>query len=75
MSDSVNHHRTFEILTAEPVQSRKPRHWTDEEKAQLVADAPSPGPMCRRLRGRRDWTRRNSMRGVARRFRREWLRH
>ncbi|THK33591.1 transposase [Ensifer sp. MPMI2T] len=44
MSDSVNHHRTFEVLTAEPVQSRrKPRHWTDEEKAQLVADALSPG--------------------------------
>ncbi|WP_100209399.1 transposase [Sinorhizobium fredii] len=43
-SDSVNHHRTFEVLTAEPVQSRrKPRHWTDEEKAQLVADALSPG--------------------------------
>jgi transposase len=44
MSDSVNHHRTFEVLTAEPVQSRgKPRHWTDEEKARLVAEALSPG--------------------------------
>jgi transposase len=44
MSDSVNHHRTFEVLTAEPVQSRrKPRHWSDEEKAQLVAEALSPG--------------------------------
>jgi transposase len=44
MSDSVNHHRTFEVLTAEPVQSRrKPRHWTDEEKARLGAKALSPG--------------------------------
>lgn len=44
MSDSVNHHRTFEVLTAEPVRSRrKPRHWTDEEKARLVAEALSPG--------------------------------
>ncbi|PND18644.1 IS66 family insertion sequence hypothetical protein [Ensifer sp. MMN_5] len=44
MSDSVNHHRTFEVLTAEPVRSRrKPRHWSDEEKAKLVAEALSPG--------------------------------
>lgn len=44
MSDSVNHHRTFEILTAEPVPSRrKPRHRSDEEKARLVAEAFSPG--------------------------------
>ena len=44
MSDSVNHHRTFEVLTAEPVRSRrKPRHRSDEEKARLVAEAFSPG--------------------------------
>lgn len=44
MSDSVNHHRTFEILTAEPVPSRrKPRHRSDEEKARLVTEAFSPG--------------------------------
>ena len=44
MSDSVNHHRTFEVLTAEPVRARrKPRHWSEEEKAQLVAEALSPG--------------------------------
>ena len=44
MSDSVNQHRTFEILTAEPVQSRrKPRRWSDEEKARLVAEALAPG--------------------------------
>jgi transposase len=43
VSDSVNHHRTFEILTAEPVPSRrKPRHRSDEEKARLVAEAFSP---------------------------------
>ena len=40
----MSHHRTFEILTAEPVPSRrKPRHRSDEEKAQLVAEAFSPG--------------------------------
>ncbi|MER8374541.1 transposase [Mesorhizobium sp. M1406] len=44
MSDSMSHHRTFEILTAEPVPSRrKPRHRSDEEKARLVAEAFSPG--------------------------------
>lgn len=44
MSGSVNQHRTFEVLTAEPVRSRrKPRHWSDEEKAQLVADTFAPG--------------------------------
>ncbi|MBB4233065.1 transposase [Rhizobium mongolense] len=44
MNDSVNQHRTFEILTAEPVRSRgKPRHWSEEEKARLVAEALSRG--------------------------------
>ncbi|WP_352908258.1 transposase [Mesorhizobium sp. M1121] len=44
VSDSMSHHRTFEILTAEPVPSRrKPRHRSDEEKARLVAEAFSPG--------------------------------
>ncbi|MER8929061.1 transposase [Mesorhizobium sp. M0859] len=44
MSDSMSHHRTFEILTAEPVPSRrKPRHRSDEEKARVVAEAFSPG--------------------------------
>src|SRR3546814_19739988 len=44
MSDSMSHHRTFEILTAEPVPSRrKPRHRSEEEKARLVAEAFSPG--------------------------------
>jgi transposase len=44
MSDSVNHHRTFEVLTAEPVRSRrKPRLRSDEDKARLVAGAFSPG--------------------------------
>lgn len=41
---TMSHHRTFEILTAEPVPSRrKPRHRSDEEKARLVAEAFSPG--------------------------------
>ena len=44
MSDSVNHSRTFEILTAGPVRTRrKPRDWPDEEKARLVAETLSPG--------------------------------
>jgi transposase len=44
MSDSVNHHRTFAVLTAEPLKSRrKPRHWSDEDKARLVAEALAPG--------------------------------
>lgn len=44
MRDSVNHHRTFEILTAEPVRSRrKPRDWPDEEKARLVSETLLPG--------------------------------
>lgn len=45
MSDSMNQHRTFEVLMAEPVlrSRRKPRHWSDEEKAQLVADTFAPG--------------------------------
>ncbi len=40
----MSHHRTFEILTAEPVPSRrKPRHRSEDEKARLVAEAFSPG--------------------------------
>lgn len=44
MSDSVNHPRTFEILTAEPVRRRrKPRDWSDDEKARIVAATLQPG--------------------------------
>ncbi|AUW42332.1 transposase [Rhizobium brockwellii] len=44
MSDTVNHHRTFEVLTAEPVrQRRKPREWSDDEKTRIVAAALQPG--------------------------------
>ncbi|WP_244427833.1 transposase [Sinorhizobium fredii] len=44
MSDSVKQHRIFEVLTAELVQSRRRlRHWSDEDKARLVAEALSPG--------------------------------
>ena len=44
MSDSVNHPRTFEILTTEPVRRRrKPRDWWDDEKARIVAAALQPG--------------------------------
>ncbi|WP_245425725.1 transposase [Mesorhizobium sp. WSM3862] len=44
MSESMNQNRTFEVLTAEPVRSRrKPRHWSDEDKARLVAEALAPG--------------------------------
>lgn len=44
MSESMNQNRTFEILTAEPMRSRlKPRYWSDEDKAGLVAEALAPG--------------------------------
>ncbi|KAB0455418.1 transposase [Agrobacterium radiobacter] len=44
MSDSVNHPRTFEVLTAEPVRRRrKPRAWSDDEKARIVAATLRPG--------------------------------
>jgi len=44
MSDKVRQVRTFEVLTATAVPSRRaPRHWSDEEKARLVAEAFSPG--------------------------------
>lgn len=44
MSDSVNHPRTFEVLTAEPVRSRrKPRDWSDDDKARIVAATLQPG--------------------------------
>ncbi|MBB6262213.1 hypothetical protein FHS77_002785 [Paenochrobactrum gallinarii] len=43
MSDSVNHTRTFEILTAGPVGSRRrPRDWPDDVdalKAMVLAMA------------------------------------
>jgi len=44
MNDSVNQPRTFEILTAEPVRKqRKPRNWSDDEKARIVSAALQPG--------------------------------
>ncbi|MBB4320483.1 transposase [Agrobacterium tumefaciens] len=44
MSDSVNHPRTFEVLTADPVRRRrKPRAWSDDEKARIVAATLRPG--------------------------------
>ena len=41
MSDKVNQVRTFEVLTATPSR-RSPRHWSDDEKTRLVAEAFSP---------------------------------
>lgn len=44
MSDRVSQVRTFEVLTATAVSPRRPpRHWSDDEKARLVAEAFSPG--------------------------------
>ncbi|HHV70395.1 MAG TPA: transposase, partial [Ochrobactrum intermedium] len=44
MSDTVNQARTFEVLTAEPVRSRRrPRDWSDDEKARIVAASLQPG--------------------------------
>ncbi len=44
MSDTVNQTRTFEVLMAEPVRSRRrPRDWSDDEKARIVAASLQPG--------------------------------
>lgn len=44
MSDTVNHARTFEVLTAEPVRRRRrPRDWSDDAKAWIVAASLQPG--------------------------------
>lgn len=44
MNDSVNQPRSFEVLTAEPVRRRcKPRDWSDDEKARIVAVTLQPG--------------------------------
>lgn len=44
MSDSVNPPRAFEVLTAEPVRRRrKPREWSEDEKARIVAATLAPG--------------------------------
>ncbi|PYG54388.1 transposase [Rhizobium sp. UGM030330-04] len=44
MSNSVKQPRTFEILTAEPVRRRrKPRDWSDDEKARIIAATLQPG--------------------------------
>ena len=43
MNDSVNQTRAFEILTATPVRTRrKPRDWSAEEKARLIAETLQP---------------------------------
>ncbi|TCA41408.1 transposase [Rhizobium leguminosarum bv. viciae] len=40
MNDSVNQPRSFEVFTAEPVRRRrKPRDWSDNDKARIVAAA------------------------------------
>ena len=44
MNDSVNQPRSFEVLTAERVRRRrKPRDWSDDEKARIVAAKLQPG--------------------------------
>ncbi|WP_024896945.1 transposase [Brucella rhizosphaerae] len=44
MNDDMNHSQIFEILTAEPVRSRRrPRDWSDDEKARIVAASLQPG--------------------------------
>ncbi|WP_414091292.1 transposase, partial [Rhizobium sp. BR 314] len=44
MSEDMNHGRTFEILTAEPVRTRrKPKSWSDEDKALILEQALAPG--------------------------------
>jgi transposase len=44
MSDGVNQGRSFAVLTAEPVLSRrKPRSWSQDEKARLISETLLPG--------------------------------
>ncbi|MBO9102431.1 MULTISPECIES: transposase [unclassified Rhizobium] len=44
MSEDMNQGRTFEILTADPVRTRrKPKLWSDEEKSQILEEALAPG--------------------------------
>lgn len=44
MSEDMNQGRTFEILTADPVRTRrKPKSWSDEEKALILEQALAPG--------------------------------
>lgn len=44
MSDIVNQARTSEVLTAKPVRSRRrPRDWSNDEKAPIVAASLKPG--------------------------------
>lgn len=44
MSEDMNHDRTFEILTAEPVaKRRKPKLRSDADKALILEEALAPG--------------------------------
>ncbi|WP_047561801.1 transposase [Oryzifoliimicrobium ureilyticus] len=44
MSEDMNQARTFEVLTAEPIRKRrKPKFWSEEDKAQILQEALSPG--------------------------------
>jgi transposase len=44
MSEGMNQDRTFEVLTAEPVRKRrKPRPWSDADKAPILEQALAPG--------------------------------
>lgn len=44
MSEDMKQGRTFEILTADPVRTRrKPKLWSDEEKSQILEEALAPG--------------------------------
>ncbi len=44
MSDTMNHGRAFEVLTAVPVhKQRRPRQWSDDEKAATLKEAMLPG--------------------------------
>ncbi|WP_245446311.1 transposase [Metarhizobium album] len=74
MSDKVNQGRTFEVLTATPSR-RSPRHWSDDEKARLVAEAFSPGGTVAEVARAYELACRNFMRGAGRRFPRGRWRH
>ncbi|WP_235923637.1 hypothetical protein [Brucella tritici] len=48
MSDTVNQARTFEVLTAEPVRSRRPpRDWSDDAECFVGCGNKAGSIMCR----------------------------
>jgi transposase len=57
----------FRTLTAEPVRRRrKPREWSDDEKARIIAVTLQPGANVSAIAGLKAWIPRSFMGGFAR---------